>query len=78
MEWTDEQKANILRHYDSIEQYERITAQREAQKYLNDTDYILVKLFEYTLTGKVSTDDYKEIFKKREEMRNILREIREE
>lgn len=73
MEWNEEQKANILRHYNSIEEYEKIAVRREAEKYLADTDYILIKLFEYTLTGKASLTDYKDVFKKREEAREKIR-----
>lgn len=75
MNWTDEQKANILKHYSSIEEYEYIETKRQAERYLAETDYILIKLFEYTLTGKVSLNDYKEIFNKREEARNVLRNL---
>lgn len=78
MEWTDEQKENILRHYNSIEEYERITAEREAQKYLNDTDYIVIKAYEYQMTGAELDKDYTEVFNKREEARNILRKNEEE
>ena len=78
MEWTDEQKENILRHYNSIEEYERIFAEREAQAYLASTDYIVIKAYEYALTGQALDKDYDEVFKKREEMRNILRKNEEE
>jgi len=78
MEWTDEQKANILQHYSSIEEYERIFAEREAQAYLAKTDYIVIKAYEYALTGQKLDKDYDEVFKKREEMRNILRKNEEE
>lgn len=78
MGWTEEQKANILRHYESVEGYEKIKAEKEAQEYLNKTDYIIIKLLEYTLTGKISLDDYKETLNKREEMRNRLRKNKEE
>ena len=78
MEWTDEQKQNILQHYSSIEEYEKITAEREAQKYLNDTDYIVIKAYEYQITGAELDKDYTDIFNKREEARNVLREIRKE
>lgn len=74
MSWTEEQKRHILEHYDSIEEYERITAQREAQDYLNKTDYIVIKAYEYALEGKELDKDYTDIFIERERMRNILRE----
>ena len=78
MEWTDEQKTNILRYYESIEEYEKITAEKEAQKYLNETDYIVIKAYEYIMTGQELDKDYTDIFKKREQARNALREIRKE
>lgn len=78
MEWTDEQKANILRHYESIEEYEKITAEREAEAYLASTDYIVIKAYEYQITGAELDKDYTDIFNKREEARNVLREIRKE
>lgn len=78
MEWTDEQKENILRHYPSIEEYERIRTEREAKEYLANTDYIVIKAYEYTMTGQELDKDYTDIFSKREQARNVLREIRKE
>ena len=78
MEWTDEQKENILRHYPSIEDYERIKAEREAEEYLANTDYIVIKAYEYQMTGQELDKNYDKIFVKREEARNVLREIRKE
>lgn len=78
MEWTEEQKQNILQHYDTIEQYEKITRERQAEKYLADTDYIVIKAYEYSMTGAKLDKDYTDIFDKREEMREVLRKIREE
>lgn len=78
MDWTEEQKENILRHYPSIEEYERIKAEREAKEYLANTDYIVIKAYEYTMTGQELDKDYTDIFNKREQARNVLREIRKE
>lgn len=78
MNWTDEQKENILRHYSSIEEYEKIETERQAEKYLADTDYIVIKAYEYTMIGQKLDKDYTDIFKKREQARNALREIRKE
>lgn len=75
MEWTDEQKENILRHYSSIEEYERTEAKRQAERYLADTDYIVIKAYEYAMTGGELDQDYTEIFNKREEARNVLRNL---
>lgn len=75
MEYKDEQKENILRHYDSIEDYEKKEAIKQAQEYLNKTDHIVIKLYEYNLTGEEIDKDYNSVFVKREKMRNILREL---
>ena len=75
MDWTEEQKENILRHYSSIEEYEYIETKRQAEKYLNDTDYIVIKAYEYTITGQELDKNYNEIFQKREEARNVLRQL---
>lgn len=73
MEWTEEQKKNILQFYPSIEEYEKITKIREAEQYLKDTDYVVIKMQEYSLLGKEVDNDYKDILQKREECREILR-----
>ncbi|MBO5143034.1 MAG: hypothetical protein J6C46_08645 [Clostridia bacterium] len=44
-----------------------------ARKYLEETDYIVIKLKEYELTNREITDDYSEVFKKREEARETIR-----
>lgn len=75
MNYTDEQKENILRHYNSIEEYERITLEREARQYLKDTDYIVIKAYEYFLAGKELEKNYTEQINKREEMRTIIRNL---
>lgn len=75
MNYTDEQKENILRHYNSIEEYERITLEREAKQYLKDTDYIVIKAYEYFLARKELEKDYTEQINKREEMRTIIRNL---
>lgn len=73
MNWTEEQKQNILRHYNSIEEYEKISKIREAEQYLKDTDYVVIKMQEYSLLNKEVDNDYADILKKREECREILR-----
>lgn len=74
MEWNEEQKANILRFYDSIEEYERITKLNEARRYLVDTDYIVIKMQEYKYLGKEIEKDYSDVLRKREDARVIIRE----
>lgn len=75
MDYTAEQKENILKHYNSIEEYEKIKAEREARQYLKETDYIIIKSYEYKLTGKALDKNYNEILEKREQMRNIIRDF---
>ena len=76
-EYTDEQISNILNIYSSVEEMERITALREAQNYLTNTDYIIIKMQEYQLTGQELNEDYTDILKKREEAREVLRRLKE-
>lgn len=73
MNWTEEQKQNILRHYNSIEEYEKISKMREAEQYLKDTDYVVIKMQEYAITNKKVDNNYTDILQKREECREILR-----
>lgn len=74
MEWNEEQKANILRFYDSIEEYERIMKVNEARRYLEDTDYVVIKLQEYKYLGKEIDNNYTEILEKRELAREVIRD----
>lgn len=73
--YTEEQIANILKIYPSVEEMEKQTAIREARKYLQDTDYVIIKIQEYNLLNKGVDNDYTEILEKREEARNVLREL---
>lgn len=75
MEWNEEQKQNILNHYNSIEEYEKISKIREARQYLSDTDYVVIKMQEYSFTGQDIDNDYTEILNKREKCREILRNL---
>lgn len=75
MEYTKEQLRNILSIYPSVEEMERQTAIRDAKKYLEDTDYIIIKIKEYEITKQIVDNDYTEILEKREEARNVLREL---
>ena len=73
-EYTEEQKERILLIYPSIEEYERITKFQNAQEYLRETDYTVIKAYEYSLEGKEIPEHYIEIFKKREEAREVVRQ----
>ena len=77
MNYTEEQKKNILMIYPSIEEYERISKLREAQSYLKQTDYIANKIVEYQVLGKELEQDYTETLLKREEARQVIRELEE-
>lgn len=73
--YTDEQIKNILKFYPSVEEMEKQTAIRKAKQYLVDTDYVVIKIQEYSLLNKEIDNDYTEILNKREEARNVLREL---
>ena len=73
-EYTEEQKERILLIYPNIEEYERITKFQNAQEYLKETDYTVIKAYEYSLEGKEIPEHYTEIFKKREEAREVIRQ----
>lgn len=73
--YTEEQIANILKIYPSVEEMEKQTSIREARQYLQDTDYVIIKIQEYNLLNKGVDNDYTEILEKREEARNVLREL---
>lgn len=73
--YTEEQIKNILSIYPSVEEMEKQIAIREAKQYLVDTDYVVIKIQEYTLLNKPIDNDYTEILEKREEARNVLRKL---
>lgn len=73
--YTEEQISNILKIYPSVEEMEKQTVIREARQYLQDTDYVIIKIQEYNLLNKEVDNDYAEILEKREEARNVLREV---
>lgn len=76
-EYTEEQKRNILSIYPSIEEYEKIAKYKNAKEYLDNTDYTVIKAYEYSITGKEIPKEYKEIFEKREEARKEIRKYEE-
>lgn len=76
MKYTDEQIKNILTIYDSVEEMENTYTKREAEEYLKNTDYIIIKMQEYQITGQQLDNDYTEILQKREEARNIIRGLK--
>lgn len=74
MEYTEEQKKNILNIYSSIGEYEKIEALRNAKKFLEDTDYIANKIIEYQVLNKELDNDYTDVLIKREEARQVIRD----
>lgn len=71
--YTEEQIANILKIYPSVEEMEKRYAINNAKKYLDDTDYILIKIQEYTMLNKEIDNDYTEILQERERCREVIR-----
>lgn len=66
-------KTKILKEQEKLEQQRKVT---EAQQFLKDTDYIVTKLTEYSITGEKSDKDYTEVLQKREEAREIIRQVK--
>ena len=77
MNYTEEQKQNILSIYSSIEEHEALKSIRDAEQYLESTDYIANKIVEYQFLGKEMDKDYTEILNKREEAREVIRQYTE-
>lgn len=75
MDLNDDQRQHIIDTYGSIEEWEHYTKKQNAIQYLADTDYIIIKSYEYFILGKELDKDYSDIFIKREECREILRHI---
>lgn len=75
MEYSEEQIRNIRVIYSSPEEMERRKVISEAKTYLANTDYVVIKMQEYSITGEKLDKDYTEILRKREEARNILRRM---
>ena len=46
----------------------------EAQRYLQDTDYIANKIIEYQVLNKELDNDYTDVLIKREEARQVIRD----
>ena len=63
--------------FESKEEYENTTKLEQAQGYLRQTDYIANKIVEYQVLGKELEQDYTETLLKREEARQVIRELEE-
>ena len=46
---------------------------QQAQKYLKDTDYVVIKMMEYSITNQKIDNDYSDILQERERCREIIR-----
>lgn len=64
--------------YGSIEEYKKQQQIQKAQDYLNNTDYVVIKMQEYAMLNKEVDNNYTDLLKKREECREILRRLRKE
>lgn len=60
--------------FDNDEEYEMVYKLTEAQRYLQNTDYIANKIIEYQVLNKEIDKDYTEILLKREEARQVIRD----
>ena len=61
--------------FESKEEYENAIKLQEAQSYLKQTDYIANKIVEYQVLGKELDQDYTETLIKREEARQVIRNL---
>ena len=68
----------MMQMYGSIEKYEKQQQIQKAQDYLNNTDYVVIKMQEYAMLNKEVDNNYTDLLKKREECREILRKLRKE
>lgn len=65
----------ILSKWEDANNIEKDYVIRNTQRYLRDTDYIIIKIQEYTLLNKPIDNDYTEILQEREYCREILRKL---
>ena len=61
--------------FKNLEDYENAIKLQEAQSYLKQTDYIANKIVEYQVLGKELDQDYTETLIKREEARQVIRNL---
>lgn len=60
--------------FDNDEEYEMVYKLKEAQRYLQNTDYIANKIIEYQVLNKELDNDYTDVLIKREEARQVIRD----
>lgn len=65
----------ILSKWEDADGIEKDYVIRNTQRYLKDTDYIIIKIQEYTMLNKEIDNDYTEILQEREYCREILRKL---
>lgn len=65
----------ILSKWEDADGIEKDYVLRNAQRYLKETDYIIIKIQEYSMLNKEIDNDYTEILQEREYCRNVLRKL---
>lgn len=65
----------ILSKWEEADWIQKDYVTRNTQKYLKDTDYIIIKIQEYAMLGKEIDNDYTEVLQEREYCREILRKL---
>ena len=65
----------IISKWNEADYIQKNYVMSNTQKYLKDTDYIIIKIQEYSLLNKEIDNDYTEILQEREYCRKILRSI---
>lgn len=65
----------ILSKWEDADAIEKDYVIRNTQRYLRETDYIIIKIQEYSMLNKEIDNDYTEILQERERCREILRKL---
>ena len=74
---TEEELKYINDKYDSIEEYQKL----KLKEYLNETDYVIIKMYETAVQGGSIIEmlkEYKEVLSKRKEARQLINELSNE
>lgn len=65
----------ILSKWEDADNIEKDYVIRNTQRYLKETDYIIIKIQEYSMLNKEIGNDYTETLQEREYCREILRKL---
>lgn len=65
----------IISHWEEADGIQKDYVIRNTKRFLNDTDYIIIKIQEYSILNKKIDNDYTEVLKNREYCREILRNL---